>query len=576
MTKQMLFPPPVDADKFMALKEALGIRDVFVQLLLQRGIETYDAARLFFRPSEDQLHDPFLLKDMDKAVARIRQAIDAQEKILVYGDYDVDGTTSVAAFFSFLKEQLGYTRLEFYIPDRYTEGYGVSFKGVEYARENGFSLIVALDCGVKSVDKVARAKSYGIDFIVCDHHLPGEELPATVAMLNPKQPGCAYPYKELSGCGIAFKFMQALAQTANLSPEAALGYLDLAAISACADIVPLTGENRVITALGLQRMETVMRPGIAALLEKAKFAHKSLSVEDVVFVIAPRINAAGRLEHGKAAVELLLADELKAAAFNADALHTNNQDRRDLDKLITTEALSLLERDPEYARRKSTVVFQPHWHKGVVGIVASRLIEIHYRPTVVLTESNGKVTGSARSVKGFDLYAAMEACVDLFDNFGGHMHAAGVTMPPENVEAFRRRFDEAVAERITPEQLLPVVEVDARLPITEINDSFYKLLKQFAPFGPGNMNPVFVSEPVSLYNAGWRVVGDNHLQLQVWDPQNRSMVFKAIAFKQAARFAEVSTAETFSLCYSVNENVFSPSEDRVIRTLDLDVKEILL
>lgn len=575
MAKKILFPPPVDAEQFQSLKSDLGIRDVFVHLLLQRGINTFDAAKRFFRPSVDQLNDPLALKDMPLALQRMGKAISTGEKILVYGDYDVDGTTAVAMFYSFLKEHLRHPHLEFYIPDRYTEGYGISYQGVEYARQNGFTLVVALDCGVKSVDKITRAKSYGIDFIVCDHHLPGTELPPAHAMLNPKQAGCAYPFKELSGCGIAFKFMQALCDAFDLPAEAALQYLDLVAISTCADIVPLVDENRVLTALGLQRMEAGFRPGIAALLQKAQFSHKSLTVEDVVFVIAPRINAAGRLEHGKAAVELLIADELGAAGFNAETLNTNNKDRRDLDKIITAEALSLLELDPGFAARRSTVVFQPHWHKGVVGIVASRLIEKHYRPTVVLTESNGRVTGSARSVKGFDLYAAMEDCAELFDHFGGHTHAAGVTMPPENVDLFRLRFDEAVTRRITDEQRIPVVEVDAVLPITEISDAFYGLLKQFAPFGPGNMNPVFLSEPLAIYNSGLRIVGDNHLQMQVWNPGVNSAAYKAIAFKQAERFDEVRTRDGFRLCYSVNENVFAPSEDRIIRTLDLDVKEIV-
>jgi single-stranded-DNA-specific exonuclease len=576
MNRKIVFPPPVDSDKFKILKDALGIRDVFVKLLLQRGIETFDEAKKFFRPSEDQLHNPFLMKDMEKAIQRIQKAIEGKEKILIYGDYDVDGTTSVAALFSFFRDKLKYENIEFYIPDRYTEGYGVSFKGVEYAAEKGFSLIIALDCGVKSVDKVARAKSYNIDFIVCDHHLCGDELPDTVAMLNPKQPGCNYPYKELSGCGIGIKLMQAICQAFDMEEENALEYLDLAAISACADIVPLTGENRVIVALGLQRMENNFRPGITALLQHAQFKHNILTVEDVVFVIAPRINAAGRLEHGKAAVKLLIANGEEAADFNAEALNTNNKDRRELDKIITAEALSLLDRDVNFPQRKSTVVFQPHWHKGVVGIVASRLIETHYRPTVVLTESNGKATGSARSVKGFDLYAAMESCIDLFDNFGGHMHAAGVTMPSENVAQFKLRFDEAVSSRITPEQLIPVVEADAELPITEINEPFFKLLKQFAPFGPGNMNPVFVSEKVNIYNSGVRVVGDDHIQMQIWNDKEKSTVFKAIAFKQGKRFEEVLNAKNLQLAYSINENIYKPTEDRVIRTLDLEVKELII
>lgn len=578
MNRNIVFPPEVDSIKFNALKKELGIRDVFVKLLLQRGIETFEDAKKFFRPSIEQLHNAFLMKDMDKAIQRIQTAIEKQEKILIYGDYDVDGTTSVAAMYSFFRDVLKYEHIEFYIPDRYTEGYGVSFKGVEYAKDKGFTLVIALDCGVKSVDKIAKAKSYGIDFIVCDHHLPGDEMPDTAAMLNPKQAGCPYPYKELAGCGIGFKLMQAICEAFDLDSQHALEYLDLAAISACADIVPLTGENRVIVALGLQKMGSHFRPGIKALLEQAKFKNDILSVEDVVFVIAPRINAAGRLEHGKAAVELLIADEGKATNFNAESLNTNNKDRRELDKIITAEALSILEKDADYIHRKSTVVFQPHWHKGVVGIVASRLIETHYKPTVVLTESNGKVTGSARTVKGFDLYAAMEACADLFDNFGGHMHAAGVTMSPDKVEIFKTRFDEAVAIRITEEQLRPVIEADAELPITEIDASFYSVLKQFAPFGPGNMNPVFVSENIHVYNNGIRTVGEDnaHLQMQVWNAEKASMAYKAIAFKQGKKFDKVNKSQSFKIAYSINENVFKPSEDKVIRTLDLDVKEILL
>ncbi|MCG9911292.1 MAG: single-stranded-DNA-specific exonuclease RecJ [Flavobacteriales bacterium] len=576
MNRKIVLPPPVNPELFQELKSALGIRDVFVELLIQRGIHTFDEARAFFRPSEDQLHDPFLMKDMHRAVQRIEKALETGEKILVYGDYDVDGTTAVAAFYSFLRDKLHHPELAYYIPDRYTEGYGVSFRGIEFAKENGFTLIVALDCGVKSVDKIAKAKSYGIDFIVCDHHLPGDELPDTVAMLNPKQADCPYPYKELSGCGIGLKLMTALCMKRSLPFDWAYEYLDLAAISACADIVPLTGENRIITALGLKRIQSTMRPGIAALLEKAQFLHKSPEVEDVVFVIAPRINAAGRLKHGKSAVELLIAAPGELADFNAELLNTQNKDRRELDKLITAEALSLIEKDSDYIHKKSTVVFQPHWHKGVVGIVASRLIETHYRPTVVLTESNGKVTGSARSVKGFDLYAAMEACADLFDNFGGHMHAAGVTMPPEHVEPFKIRFEQAVAERITEEQRIPVVEADARFPLSELNESFFNLLRQFAPFGPGNMNPVFISEPLAIYNQGLRIVGENHLQMQVWNATAGSTAFKAIAFKQAHRYPQIENAPHFQLCYSVRENVFAPSEDRIFKSLDLDVKEIMI
>lgn len=577
MPHKIILPPHVNPENFQRLKTELNIRDVFVKLLLQRGIDNFDDAKKFFRPSVDQLHNPFLMKDMEKAVSRISRAISGNEKILIYGDYDVDGTTAVASIYSFFRDQIGYQNVSFYIPDRYTEGYGVSLRGVNYAADEGVTLVIALDCGVKSVDKVAKAKELGVDFIVCDHHLPGNEMPDTVAMLNPKQAGCPYPYKELAGCGIGLKLMQALCERFDLPDESALQYLDLAAISACADIVPLTGENRVIVALGLKRMEAHFRPGVRALLKEAKFKNDRLTVEDVVFVIAPRINAAGRLEHGKVAVELLISDEEKAAAFNAESLNTNNNDRRELDKLITAEALSILGADGKSSQRKSTVVFQPHWHKGVVGIVASRLIETHYRPTVVLTESNGKATGSARTVKGFDLYKAMEACSDLFDTFGGHMHAAGLTMDISNVEKFKIRFDEIVSATITEEQLTPVIEADAEFPISEINESFYQVLKQFAPFGPGNMNPVFVSEEVQLYNHGIRTMGESgaHLQMQVWNVDRRSAAFRAVAFKQGHRFDEVYNAKNFKLAYSINENIFKPDENRSVRTLDLDVKEII-
>lgn len=575
MPRKIVFPPPIDADKFHRLKNELNIRDVFIQLLLQRGIETFSEARDFFRPHRDMLHDPFLMKDMRQAVERIRKAIRNNEKILVYGDYDVDGTTSVASIYSFFRETLAYKNIEFYIPDRYTEGYGLSSAGVQYAHEKGFSLVITLDCGIKSVDKIRDGAALGIDFIVCDHHLPGDELPAAVAILNPKQNNCPYPYKELSGCGVALKLMQALCIDLSISQEEALQYLDLAAISACADIVPLTGENRVITALGIQKMQEKYRPGIAALLDKAKFRNNAICVEDIVFIIAPRINAAGRLEHAKKAVELLIADEEEAAGFNAEVLHNNNQDRKELDKLITDEALASIAKDPEFDLRKSTVVYEPHWHKGVVGIVASRLIEKHYRPTVVLTESNGKACGSARSVKGFDLYAAMETCLDLYDSFGGHMHAAGVTMPIENVPEFKQRFDAAVSAQITEESLSPVIEVDSVLSLPEVDDAFYKILKQFAPFGPGNMNPVFLDEHVHIHNQSVRTVGENHahLQLQIKSPLRTDKLFKGVAFKQGNLFTEIYNRESLGIAYSVNENVFRPSDDKEFRSLDLDIKE---
>jgi single-stranded-DNA-specific exonuclease len=576
MIKKLVFTDAAPLPIFKSLKEQLGIRDVFVHLLIQRGINTYEEARRFFRPDPTHLHDPFLMKDMHKAVSRVARAIERNEKVLIYGDYDVDGTTSVAAMFSFFQKKLHYPHVELYIPDRYTEGYGVSFRGVEFARDEGFTLILALDCGVKSADKISKALDYGIDFIVCDHHLPGETMPPAFAMLNPKQPDCTYPFKELAGCGIGFKLMQALCIQNNLNPEDAYEFLDLAAISACADIVPLTGENRTITALGLERMKCGLRPGIKALLDKASFRNPALSVEDIVFVIAPRINAAGRLKHGKAAVELLIADEEEAAGFNAEELNTNNKDRKELDRQITREALSLIENAPEYKERLSTVVFQPHWHKGVVGIVASRLIEVHYKPTVVLTESNGKATGSARTVEGFDLYAALEECIDLFENFGGHMHAAGLTMKPERVDEFIRRFDESVKKRITPEQLIPSVKIDAELSILDVTDSLFRLLKQFAPFGPGNMNPVFLSEEVSIYNNSLRIVGENHLQMQIYVPGKSQVALKAIAFKQAHRYEEIQNRGKFRICYSITENVFRPSEDREIRTLDLEIKEVVL
>ncbi|CAN5126426.1 single-stranded-DNA-specific exonuclease RecJ [soil metagenome] len=547
------------------LAKQLNGNEIIATLLMQRGISTFEEAKHFFRPSLDDLHDPFLMKDMDKAVARIESAISKGEKILVYGDYDVDGTTAVALFYTYLKSI--NADCGFYIPDRYAEGYGISFMGIDFAKENNYTLIVALDCGIKSNDKVAYANEKGIDFIICDHHRPGEKLPEAIAVLDPKRNDCNYPYDELCGCGIGFKLAQAIAQKRNVKIENLENLLDLVAVAIAADIVPLTGENRVLATFGMKRINEDPRPGFKAMLQMAKLK-RNISISDVVFIFAPRINAAGRIEHGKLAVELLTSLDEETANLAAQVVNKNNTDRRDLDKAITEHAMSMMTTSVEMQSRKSTVVFDKDWHKGVVGIVASRLIEKYYRPTIVLTESNGKVTGSARSVKDFDVYEAIEACSDLLIQFGGHKYAAGLTMDPENVEAFVLKFEKEVSARITEEQMIPEIEIDMEIAFENIDWKFFAVLKQFGPFGPGNMNPVFLTK--NICDRGWaRVVGERHLKMDLINPANADRIFPAIAFGMGNMLSTMANKNEVNICYTIEENEYNGKV-----SLQLGVKDI--
>lgn len=535
-------------------------------LLVQRGITTPEEASAFFRPSLDRLHDPFLMKDMDRAVARIERALGEGERIMVYGDYDVDGTTAVALLYQFLSRFTG--SLVHYIPDRYAEGYGISLLGIDRAAEQGVGLIIALDCGIKAVDQVAYAATKGIDLIICDHHRPGDRLPAAVAVLDPKRTDCPYPFKELSGCGIGFKLAQGIAQHNDIPFRELEPLLDLVAVSTACDIVPIDGENRILTHAGLQRLNAgAVRPGIEVMLGMSNFT-RTLTVTDLVFVLGPRINAAGRIEHGQQAVELLLSHDRKEAENIGLRIDRNNVHRQDLDKEITRQALAQLAAVPSGEEAWSTVVFNKDWHKGVIGIVASRLVEAHYRPTVVLTESNGKASGSARSVKGFDVHDAIHACGDLLEQFGGHMYAAGLTMALENVDAFRARFEQVVRERLDEALRSPEEEVDLEIDLDRITDRFVRTIQHMAPFGPCNMRPVFLTRGV--VDAGWaRIVGEDHLKLTLQYPGGRGRRFDAIAFRMAHHLDLVKSGEPFSVLYVVEENEWQGR-----RSLQLNIKDI--
>lgn len=559
-----LLPHPNPAQAHL-LSIDLGVPPLVARLLVQRGIHTFEDARRFFRPALTDLHNPFLMCDMQKAVDRIERAIAAGEKILVYGDYDVDGTTAVALVWSYLQSR--GVQAGFYIPDRYKEGYGISFTGIEYAAAHGYSLIVALDCGIKAVDKVEFANSLRVDFIICDHHRPGSTLPAAVAVLDPKRNDCSYPYDELTGCGIGFKLVQALEQQRGHAAETLAPYLDLVAVSIAADIVPITGENRVLTTFGLERLNTMPRPGFAAILRLAR-PRGAITVNDLVFLLAPRINAAGRVQHGTKAVELLVADNTAQADAEAEIIQRHNTERKDLDVQITREALEELDLKPEWTGRKSTVLFNSNWHKGVVGIVASRLIDRYYRPTIVLTAVDGVATGSARSVRDFDVYEAIEACSDLLIQFGGHKYAAGLTLKAENVEQFRSRFEEVVSRTITPDQLIPEITIDATLPLNDIDPKTIRLLRQFAPFGPGNMNPVFLAKGVA--DRGWaRTVGNNHLKADLIDPAEPNRIFPAIGFGLGQHTTTLQRGSLADICYTIEENIWNNTV-----SLQLNLKDI--
>lgn len=555
--------PKPELSKLEDLKQALQVDDIVATLLLQRGIDTYEAAKTFFRPSFEDLYDPFLMKDMDKAVARIEKAIDHGEPILVYGDYDVDGTTSVALMSSYLK-----TRTEMvatYIPDRYDEGYGISYKGIDFAHDNDFSLIIALDCGIKAVDKVAYAKEKNIDFIICDHHRPGDVIPDAVAVLDPKRPDCAYPFKELCGCGVGFKLITALASRQGQTAEDLVEYLDLVATAIGADIVPIVDENRALAYFGLQVINTNPRPGMKAIIAEVK--KEELTITDVVFIIAPRINAAGRMKHGNHAVTLLTETDFNLAAQYAIDIDQFNTDRRETDQRITKEALVQIEEHNEQ-EGFTTVVYHEDWHKGVIGIVASRLIETHYRPTLVFTKSGDKLAASARSISGFDVYDALEACSEYIEQFGGHKYAAGLTLLPEHYEAFKAKFESVVKQTIDPKLLTPELKVDLEIDLGEINDKLMRIIKQFAPFGPSNLSPTFITQGIK--DTGWgKCVGedDKHLRLTATQSYNDKIV--CIGFGLGDKIDLIKNKKSFSAAYSIDENHWNGTVSLQLKLKDI-------
>ncbi len=555
--------PIPETEKVDSLSRALNVEKPIAYLLVQRGIETFEDAHRFFRPKLEDLHDPYLLKDMDKAVARIEEAIENGENILVYGDYDVDGTTSVALVSEYLKTY--YPNVFTYIPDRYDEGYGVSYQGIDFAHDNDFSLIITLDCGIKAVDKVAYASEKNIDFVICDHHTPGKEIPDAVAVLDPKREDCKYPYKELCGCGVGFKLIQALAARRGLGIEDLILYLDLVATAIAADIVPITGENRILAYYGLKVINENPRVGIQAILNIAKL--EKLNVTDVVFGIAPRINAAGRMKHGQHAVDLLTETDIDTAREYALEIETFNTDRRETDKQITEEALQQIGHTLE-VDRKTTVVYHESWHKGVIGIVASRLIETHYRPTLVFTKSGDRLVASARSVSGFDIYSALEDCADYIEQFGGHKYAAGLTLHEDNFEKFKDAFERVVSETIPSQLLTPEIKIDAEINLSDITPKFYRIIKQFGPFGPGNNNPIFMTK--NLYDAGYsRSVGKDNTHLKLDIKQGDAVRFSGIGFGLGNKIDIVSSGRPFSAVYCLDENHWDGRT-----TIQLRVKDI--
>jgi single-stranded-DNA-specific exonuclease len=567
MEKRWVVKEKGDTAVVKQLAGALGVSESLANLMAQRNISSAEEATAFFNPSLDYLHDPFLMKDMNIAVDRISTAVKKNERILVYGDYDVDGTTAVALMYSFLKDQ--YSNVEYYIPDRYKEGYGVSFQGLDYAYQNNCKVVITLDCGIKAVEKVKYARTKGLDVIICDHHYPGDEIPKATAVLDPKQPGCSYPYKELSGCGVGFKLIHAYSRVHGIPFSEISQYLDLVAVSIASDIVPITGENRVMAYFGLKRLNESPRTGLREIIRESEVT-KALTIEDVVFKIGPRINAAGRMETGSKAVDLLVSNDTKLATGISKEINNFNIERRSIDRTITTEAMRMIAEDQRTVNSRTTVLYNPTWKKGVIGIVASRLIETYYRPTVILTESNGFATGSARSVQGYDLYQAIEACSDLLESFGGHMFAAGLTLKKENIRPFMDKFEHYVNSTITEEQLVPRIFIDAELPFAEINEEFFKIMSQFQPFGPENMSPVFISRNVFDTGSG-RMVGSNgeHLKLDLCQESAGKKSFSAIAFNQANHFEYIKGGNPFDICFSLEMNEF-----RGNKNLQLNVRDI--
>ncbi|HEX2532200.1 MAG TPA: single-stranded-DNA-specific exonuclease RecJ [Chitinophagaceae bacterium] len=557
---------PARADKVDALHRELKIHRVLCDLLVQRGIGTYDQARAFFRPQLSDLHDPFLMKDMDKAVERVLQAFSQGEKILVFGDYDVDGTTAVACLYQFLRER--HPDTEFYIPHRYREGYGISKAGIDFAREQGYTLIISLDCGIKSVDLIAYAREWGIDFIVCDHHLPDKELPAAVAILNPKQKDCPYPFKELCGCGVGFKLITALCRALGLPDSTAHRYLDLVATAIAADIVSMTGENRVLAYYGLRKANSEPNLGIKALSFLSGY-NKEILIQNLVFMIAPRVNAAGRMDDARKAVQLFVAQTYAEAIQWAEQLHADNFTRKEADSNITEEALALIQGDVAMLNRHSTVLFQPHWHKGVVGIVASRLIDYYYRPTIVLTQSGDYVAGSARSVAGFNVYEAIHQCKDLLLGYGGHFYAAGMTLETDKVDAFCQKFEEVVQASIHPDLLIPELLIDAEITFKDIRQAFYEIIRQMEPFGPDNLNPTFVARQV--WNTGYsKVVKDKHLRFVL---KQDGVTLTGIGFDLARKMPLVAAPKPLDIVFKIDENEWNGEKNLQLKVLDVRLSD---
>ncbi len=580
INKRWVVKPQGETRAVEMLSAELGIAPVLANLLVQRGIDTVEKANRFFEPSLAHLHDPFLMKDMDKAVARVEQAVRNGEKIMVYGDYDVDGTTAVALVYKFLR-QIGHTNLLFYIPDRYTEGYGISVKGIDFAARKGVSLVITVDCGIKATEKVVYAKQKGVDFIICDHHLPAEEIPRAVAVLDPKRPDCHYPFDELSGCGVGFKLVQAYAQKNGIPFDQITHLLDLLVVSIASDIVPLTDENRVLAHFGLKKLNSSPSEGLSSIIKICGLESHTISIDDIVFKIGPRINAAGRMrmDHndenaapsgGHAAVSLLIEGDAKMAIELGNDIDSFNQDRKNIDRKVTLEAHNYIESNPELKQRKSTVIYNPKWMKGIVGIVASRLIETYYRPTVVLTMSNGLVTGSARSIQGFDLYQAVESCSDLLENFGGHMYAAGLTMKPENVEEFKRRFNEYVEQNIDPQTLIPQVDIDSPLLFSDITPEFNAQLNRFQPFGPGNSAPVFATYAVSNQGDAKLVGADlEHLRMDLMQREKPNTTIQTIAFQQPTHYEWIRAGRPIDVCYQIVENHYRGTVSTQLRIKDI-------
>ena len=576
LEKKWILREGSDQDVVRQLSSELGVDPVLAELLVQRGVRTFEQARGFFRPNLADLHDPFLMKDMDKAVDRVHNAVINREKILVYGDYDVDGTTAVSLVYSFLRRLT--PEIDFYIPERYDEGYGVSYKGIDWAAENDFKLIITLDCGIKANEKVDYAKAKGVDMIICDHHLPENELPKAVAVLDPKREDCHYPFDDLSGCGVGFKLVQAYSQIYGIPFDTLIPLLDLLVVSIASDLVSVTGENRILAHFGLKQLNCNPREGLLAMIHLSGLEPTHLTIDDIVFKIGPRINAAGRMESGRMAVELLTASDTESAIRIGTEINEHNNERKNIDRRITQEALEMVRSGNCLSGANATIVYNPHWHKGVVGIVASRLVEAFYKPTIVFTKSQeGLVTGSARSVHGFDLYDAIESCSDLLENFGGHLYAAGLTLKEENLEQFCTRIEKSISQAIIPEMQTPVMDVDARLNFSQITPKFLRILKQFQPFGPGNSAPVFLTENVYDNGMGRKVGAEGgHLKLELIQESHPYHHISAIGFNMAHFFDHIKAGNPIDVCYSIVENYYRGTANTQLRVKDMHERDEMI